>query len=425
MTPQLVTLQATKLIPYARNSRTHSDEQVAEIAGSIKAFGFTNPILIDDKDSIIAGHGRLLAAQRLGIKDVPCIRLSHLTEAQKKAYVIADNKLALNAGWDFDMLKIELGDLKADGFDLELTGFSQDELNNLLAEKTEGLTDEDDVPEVPVEPVTQPGDVWILGNHRLMCGDSTSIDAVDKLMAGQKADMVFTSPPYGAANVAKLRDHYDPKAEKRKSFYGKHKDDPNEWHDLMCGWYDAFSTVADVVICNVQMLADNKKDLIRFIADRSEDLADIAIWDKGHAAPQMQANVMSNAFEFLLIFGGNSSRAIQFADFHGTEQNVVRINPKWKNEFAGVHRAVMPIELVEWAINLCKKAYSVCDPFGGTGTTLIACEKTGRINRSMELDPKYCDVIVKRWQDFTGKKATLEATGAEFPSIKAEAKDGA
>ena len=190
--------KVTELIPYINNSRTHSDEQIAQIAASIKEFGWTNPILVDGNKSIIAGHGRLLAARKLGMDTVPTIELAHLTETQKKAYIIADNKLALNAGWDDQLLTIELNDLMADGFALELLGFDKDELDKLLEpEQIEGLTDEDAVPEVPDEPVTKLGDVWILGNHRLMCGDSTSIDAVEKLMAGQKADMVFTDPPYG------------------------------------------------------------------------------------------------------------------------------------------------------------------------------------------------------------------------------------
>jgi hypothetical protein len=186
------------LIPYINNSRTHSDEQVAQIAASIKEFGWTNPILVDGDNSIIAGHGRLLAARKLGYKEVPTIELADLTETQKKAYIIADNRLALNAGWDNELLTIELNDLLADGFALDILGFDPKELNALLEpEVIEGLTDEDAVPDVPDEPTTKLGDIYQLGNHRLMCGDSTSIDAVDKLMDGQKADMVFTDPPYG------------------------------------------------------------------------------------------------------------------------------------------------------------------------------------------------------------------------------------
>lgn len=195
-------LSVKVLLPYVRNSRTHSDEQIGQIASSIKEFGFTNPILIDADNQIIAGHGRLMAANRLQMKEVPCIRLSHLTESQKRAYVIADNKLALNAGWDDELLALEIKDLQDLDFDVSLLGFSDDELSGImdkLVEEVEGLTDEDDVPEPPEEPKTKLGDIYKLGNHRLMCGDSTNIGAVDKLMNGQKADMVFTDPPYGVA----------------------------------------------------------------------------------------------------------------------------------------------------------------------------------------------------------------------------------
>ena len=191
-------LPTDSLIPYARNSRTHSDAQVAQVAGSIREFGFTNPVLIDAEDGIIAGHGRVLAALKLKLETVPCIRLSHLSETQRKAYIIADNKLALNSGWDEEMLLLEFADLEAAEFDMELLGFTDEELASMKPEQIpEGLTDEDYVPEVQPDPVSKLGDVWILGNHRVMCGDSTSIDAVEMLMDGQKADMVFTDPPYG------------------------------------------------------------------------------------------------------------------------------------------------------------------------------------------------------------------------------------
>jgi len=190
-----------KLIPYAKNSRTHSDEQVAQLAGSIKEFGFNNPVLIGQDDIIIAGHGRVMAARKLGMTEVPCIRLEHLTETQRKAYIIADNRLALNAGWDNELLTIELNDLLEDGFALDILGFDADELKNLLdpVKPTEGLTDEDEVPEVPEEPKTKPGDIYRLGKHRLMCGDSTSIDALEKLCDGQLVDMWLTDPPYNVA----------------------------------------------------------------------------------------------------------------------------------------------------------------------------------------------------------------------------------
>ena len=191
---QIINKPVSSLIPFANNARTHSDEQVAQIAASIREFGFTNPLLLDGDNGLIAGHGRLLAARKLGMDEVPCIELAHLSQTQKRAYILADNRLAEKAGWDFDLVSLELTDLIADGFDIELTGFNSD---FILPDSTEGLTDPDAVPDVPETPVTVLGDVWILGNHRLMCGDSTSIDAVEKLMDGQKADMVFTDPPYG------------------------------------------------------------------------------------------------------------------------------------------------------------------------------------------------------------------------------------
>ena len=207
MKQEIEYLETEKLVPYARNSRTHSDEQVQQIMGSIKEFGFTNPILVDAEGLIIAGHGRTMAAQRLGMKEVPCLRLGHLTESQKKAYVIADNKLALNAGWDDEMLRLELADLQDADFDLSLTGFDDDELNALLATAVEeGLTDEDAVPEVPETPVTVEGDVWILGKHRLMCGDSTRIDSLEKLCQNELVDMWLTDPPYNVAYEGKTKD---------------------------------------------------------------------------------------------------------------------------------------------------------------------------------------------------------------------------
>lgn len=208
------------LIPYIRNARTHSDEQVAQIAASIREFGFTNPVLVDGERGIIAGHGRVLAARKLGMDDVPVIELAHLTPAQRKAYVLADNKLALNAGWDNDLLKVELGELKAEGFDLALTGFSGDELDSLLADKTEGLTDPDDVPEVPVEPVSVMDDVWVLGRHRLVCGDSTDAQAVEKALNGVKPHLMVTDPPYGVKYEAGWRNQAMP-----------NKNDPTRWKD--------------------------------------------------------------------------------------------------------------------------------------------------------------------------------------------------
>lgn len=417
---QIETLALDALIPYARNSRTHSDEQIAQVAASIREFGFTNPVLIDADGGIIAGHGRVMAARKLGMAEVPCVRLAHLTGAQRRAYVIADNKLAMNAGWDEEMLALELRDLQGMDFDLSLTGFESDDIAAMLAgldATPEGETEADAVPDLQAEAVTSPGDVWVMGKHRVMCGDSTDAGNVALLMNGEKADICFTSPPYGAANVAKIRDHYKPGAESRKSFYDQHEDRPDEWLDLMRGWYAPAREHSGVVLCNVQMLADNKLAMVEWLHGARGDLCDVIVWYKGHGAPQMHSNVMNNAYEFIFVMGGNGSRSVPFGDFHGSVPNVVCINPHGKNEFSDVHRAVFPVDLPLWVIQtLCTKALSVYEPFSGSGTTIIAAEQTGRRCYAMELSPQYVDVAVRRWQQFTGKTATLESTGAPFPA---------
>jgi DNA modification methylase len=422
MKPEIEHLALETLIPYARNSRTHSEAQVAQIAASIREFGFTNPVLVDDEGGIIAGHGRVLAARKLSLPEVPCIRLAHLSEAQKRAYVIADNKLALNAGWDMEMLAIEFAELADAGFDNLLTGFTQDEIDALTPEQIpEGLTDEDAVPELHAEPVSKLGDVWLLGNHRVVCGDATSADDWAKLEIIRPA-MVFSSPPYGVGENAKLRDKYVKGAAQRKTLYATHTDSPDEWPDLMRGWTNLALAETDCVVCNIQTLANNKRNLIAWSAEYVDHVCDIAIWDKGHGAPQMQANVLTNVFEWLFILTPETgaSRAVPLSDFHGTETNMVRIG-KGQREYSNVHAATMPVDLATWACkSIGPKAKSIVDPFGGTGTTLIAAEMAGKPARLIEIDPKYVDVIVRRWQEFTGKAATLEADGRTFAEVTAE-----
>ena len=408
-----------KLIPYARNSRTHSDAQVAQIAASIKEFGFNNPVLIDKNESIIAGHGRVLAARKLNLAEVPCIRLEHLTETQKQAYIIADNKLALNAGWDEELLKLEFSELADAGFDLSLIGFSDEELDSIIdsTDKTEGLTDEDETPEIPAEPVTKLGDVWILGKHRLMCGDSTSVDAVEKLMDGKKADVCFTSPPYALGKSAALSGN---KAiSKRGGAYDEHQDDSQSWADLMNGWWSASIAFVDAWVVNVQPLAGNKRALFDWIGDRVDRLADVATWDKGHAAPQIAQGVMASRYEWLLIFGKQGApRTVPFSTWQGTMQSVYQAPPQRQNEFAAIHGATMPVHLAEWACGkLCDASRRIFDPFGGTGTTLIACEQLGKIASLIEISPQYCDVIIKRWQNFTGNQAVHE-NGKTFAELE-------
>ena len=404
------------LVPYAKNAKKHDAAQVAAIAGSIREFGFNNPVLIDADNGIIAGHGRVLAAHQLGLEAVPCLRLTHLSDTQKRAYILADNRLAeIGGGWDAEMLAAELEALSADGITMEEIGFDADALEELGA----GLGDQSN-PEADAEPQidkaeelrakwgVEPGQLWELGDHRLLCGDSTKAEDVKRVMGGERADLCFTSPPYGAGNVAKLRDHYVRGAKKRDSFYKDHKDNPDQWAGLMAGWFAAARPHVECVICNVQMLADNKTDLIRWVADRCDDLVDVVIWDKIHAAPQMQSGVMSNAFELLFVFGGNGSRSMPFADWHGTVSNIVRIDPRGKNDNADNHRAVMPSDLPLWVMNtLCPKASSVLEPFCGTGTTIIACEQLGRKCRAIEISPAYVAVALQRWADATGKTPRL------------------
>jgi DNA modification methylase len=384
--PQIEHLALDALVPYARNSRTHSPEQVAQIAGSIREFGFTNPVLIDADGGIIAGHGRVMAARKLGLAEVPCIRLGYLTETQKRAYIIADNKLALNAGWDEEALRLELGDLRAADVDLSLTGFAPDEIADLLAEKTEGETDPDEVPEPPVDPVSVLGDVWVMGKHRLMCGDSTSIDAVNKLMDGQKADMVFTDPPYGF-NYTK------------KSDGASIANDGSEFEQVIA---DALSLVQ----VDTAYVCGDVKTAGAFLRATSclGEPKNCIVWVK---PIQHRMHRYEPCHELIWFWGDNGS------PFYGA--NVFEA----KREIQKFHPTVKPVELVEYCLGSHKDKKVVLDLFGGSGSTLIACEKTGRHARLMELDPRYCDVIIKRWQDFTGQQAIHEPTGKTFNGLSA------
>jgi DNA modification methylase len=391
--PVYKTVSVADLIPYARNSRTHSDAQVAKIAASIKEFGFLNPIIADGENGIIAGHGRVLAAQKMGLSKLPVIEAGHLTEAQKRAYVIADNRLALDAGWDNDLLKIELQDLEADGFDLSLTGFEVDEIGAFLAdEPTEGLTDEDAVPEVPEQPVTVEGDVWLLGRHRLMCGDSTSIDAVERLMGGQKADMVFTDPPYNI-DYQGVKDKRD-----------KIKNDKMSDKDFVDFLRQSLMGCETMYVCCSWQYAHLFKQAMTDLARAPKAMI---VWNKINPAQHLDKYFKQH--EIIFYYG----------DFGG--QKTLR-GDVWemKRQRNTVHPTMKPVELIDMAMVDQPDKAVVYDAFGGSGSTLISCEKNHRDCRMMELDPKYCDVIIKRWQDFTGQQATLEATGQTYEELEAE-----
>lgn len=396
---QIKEVEITALIPYAKNSRTHDDAQVAQIAASIKEFGWTNPILIDGEKGIIAGHGRLMAARKLKMDKVPVIELHGMTEAQKKAYVIADNRLALNAGWDNAMLSIELQDLENEGFDLSLTSFDKDELDALLnpIEETEGLTDEDAVPDVPDEPKTKLGDVYILGNHRLMCGDSTSIDAVEKLLQSQKADLLFTDPPYGVSYEGGHN------KKKRQGIIA----DTLQGEDLTDLFYESLSTA-------ITWLKDGAALYVWYASGKSiETYASLAKLPLKLRAVIQWYKVKSGLGAFMSQYIPNCEPCMYLhkegcsPSWYGptNEKTVWELKKESTNSY---HPTQKPVELPERAItNSTKQGDIVLDLFGGSGSTLIACEKIGRCARVMELDPKYCDVIVKRWEDFTGKKAIL------------------
>ena len=396
---QIEKIPLVDLIPYVNNSRTHSDEQVAQIAASIKEFGFNNPVLIDKEDGIIAGHGRVMAARKLGLTEVPCVRLEHLTETQRKAYIIADNRLALNAGWNEELLTIELNDLLADGFALEILGFDSDELKGLLdpVKPTEGLTDEDAVPEVPEEPKTKPGDIYQLGRHRLMCGDSTSIDAVEKLMS-ETANMIFTDPPYLMDFTGGIH------ADGSKSFNAKHGAIKNDKMSDQEGsdFLDAINSIIKIKVDGAFYITFYRLGIGKYYAsfDRTGlKCRSLIIWDKGN-------HTLSNS-DYMSMYEPMFYAWVNNHKFYGGKNgmDIWRIKRTAKND---LHPTMKPVELIEKAILDGSQINGiVLDLFGGSGSTLIAAEKNGRVARLMELDPKYCDVIVKRWEEFTGQKAEL------------------
>jgi len=382
---QIEQLKVGDLIPYVNNSRTHSDEQVMQVASSIKEFGFTNPILIDDDSGIIAGHGRLMAAKKLGLDEVPCIRLGHLSEAQRKAYVIADNQLALNSGWDLDTLKLEMDRLGELDFDIELLGFDDDFLASLIIEEpNEGLTDEDAVPEPPETPTTVEGDVWVLGNHRLMCGDSTSIDAVDKLTGGLKPNAIFTDPPYGIG-----LDKENQKLGKSQSYGAVINDHDSE------------------VAKNVFNLA------------LGMNIPELYFWGANH-----YSSVLPDS-SCWIVWDKQGGKSVTYADCELCYTNIKKPVRMFTHIWDGfrkdsekgekrVHPTQKPVKLFEDIWSKFNTGQVILDLFGGSGSTLMACEKTDRHCLMLELSPKFCDVIIKRWQEFTGKQAINEGTGKPY-----------
>ena len=447
-----------RLIPYIRNPRTHNEAQVVQIAASIVEFGWTNPVLVDGDNGVIAGHGRIQAARRLGLTEVPIIELGHLSPNQKRAYIIADNKLALAAGWDEELLHLELGDLATAGYDLTLTGFADDELEALLSVQEDGagesdaesnpMAEQDDIPDTPVNPVSRPGDIWQLGLHRLICGDASDPTVITALMAGEQARLCFTSPPYG-----NQRDYTNGGVA--------------DWDGLMRGVFAQLPMTPDAQVLVNLGLIHRDNEVIPYWDGwltwmRTQEWRRFAwyVWDQGPGMPGDWAGRLAPSFEFIFHFNresrpphkivpckhagqeshlrpdgsstamrnkagevGGWAHAGTPTQEHRIPDSVIRImRHKGKIGKDIDHPAVFPVALPEFVI----KTYSdendlIFEPFGGSGSTLLACQRTSRYGRAVEIGPEYVDVAIQRFQqNFPNVKITLHGTGQTFTEVTQE-----
>ena len=407
-TKELQLVPVEKLVPYINNARTHSPEQIYKLRASLREFGFINPVIIDRDFGVIAGHGRILAAKEEGITEVPCVFADHLTEAQKKAYIIADNRMAMDAGWDEELLRVEIEALEAEDFNPLLTGFDEDELSKLFDDGNETQEDNFDVEaELEKPAITKPGDVWLLGRHRLVCGDSTKQDTFEKLMDGKKANLVITDPPY---NV-----NYEGSA-------GKIKNDNMENDAFYRFLLEAFKNTEAVMSSDASIYvfhADTEGlNFRRAFADAGFTLSGCCIWKKqslvlGRSPYQWQHEPV--------LFGWKKSGKHKW--YAGRKETTIWEYDKPKKN--GDHPTMKPIPLLAYPIKNSSVTNSiVLDPFGGSGSTLIACEQTDRICYTIELDEKFCDVIVKRYIEQTGSadKVSVVRDGSErtFAEVSAE-----
>jgi DNA modification methylase len=400
-----------KLIPYAKNSRTHSEDQIVLVAASIQDFGFTNPILVDGDKGIIAGHGRLLAAQKLKMKEVPVIELGHLTPVQRQAYVIADNQLAVRAGWDTELLRLELGDLAEQGFDLELLGFEADLLASMLAPLgTDGATDPDAVVEPPVEPISVLGDVWTMGRHRLICGDSTNLTDVEKVLGGVQPHLMVTDPPYGVDYDPAWRNEAAAKGTIKRSI-GKTATG-KVLNDSVADWKDAWALFQG----DVAYVWSSDKfayETVRNLIDSGFEVRSQIIWAKGkfvisqgHYHPQHEPC-------WYLVRKG------QTGHWGGDRKQTTLWNIEHNKSETG-HGTQKPVECMRRPIlNNSSPGQAVYEPFCGSGTTIIAAEMEGRTCYALELSPAYVDVAVQRWEKFTQKVATNQ-DGKTLEQLKGE-----
>lgn len=407
------------LLPYARNSRTHDERQVAEIAASIKEFGFTNPVLIDETDTIIAGHGRIKAANKIGMTEVPTIRLVGLTEAQKRALVIADNRIAMNAGWDDSMLKVELADLVSSNFDVSLLGFADKELAALLAPPpVEGETDPDETPETPSEPASELGDVWLLGRHRIVCGDSTDPEAVAKALNGVKPHLMVTDPPYGVEYDAGWRGEAK-NGDGTPLSTGKGRAKGKVENDNRADWREAWALfpgdVAYVWHGEKQLV-----DIARQLQESGFELRNLIVWGKSNLVVGRGNYHSQHETAWYVVRKGATGH------WEGDRKQTTLWSIEKPKKSETGHSTQKPVECMARPIrNNSSPGQAIYEPFSGSGTTIIACEQEGRACHAIELNPAYVDVAVTRWEKFTGQTATLEETGETFIQVLARRRPNA
>lgn len=403
---KVVYRKVSELIPYARNARTHSDEQIERIANSIKEFGWTNPILIDGENGIIAGHGRILAARKLGIEKVPTIELSGLTEAQKRAYIIADNRLALDAGWDEDILKLEFAELEKEGFELSKTGFSDEEIREMMAgldREVDGVEDVE-TPEPPKNPKTKRGEIWILGTHRLMCGDSTSVEDVQEVMGGGIADLWLTDPPYNVAYQGKTKDAL--------TIQNDEMDDESFRRFLVSAYSAADSVLKEGAAFYIWHADSEGFNFRGACRDVGWKVRECLIWSKNTFVLGRQDYQWQHE---PCLYGWKDGAAHNWYSDR-SQTTILEFDRPNRN---AEHPTMKPVGLFQYLIgNSTKRGDIVLDSFGGSGTTLIACEQSGRSARIIELDPCYCDVIIERWQNLTGQRAVRESDKVAYNDLK-------
>ncbi|MEX2453688.1 MAG: DNA methyltransferase [Rhodospirillaceae bacterium] len=402
------------LMPYARNARKHPEKQIAQIAASIREFGFNNPVLVDADGGIIAGHGRVLAARKLGLLEVPTIRIDHLTEAERRAFILADNRIALSAGWDDEILALEMADLSNLGLEVSLTGFTDAEINRLLADATPEDPREDETPEVEEMGVSLPGDLWLLGDHRVACGDATDAALVNRLLDGALPTLMVTDPPYGVEYDAEWRDKVHGSEGSVRSTGAVSNDDRFDWTDALRHFPGN--------VAYVWHAASKAVEVAEGLAALGFERRAQIVWVKQHFAISRGHYHWQHEPCWYAVRKGRTGNWLG-----DRKQSTVWEVPN-ASAFGGadddgktIHSTQKPVEVMRRPIlNHTKPGEPVYDPFLGSGTTVIAAHHSGRIALGLELEPRYVDVIVRRWQSFAGAEAVLDGTDRTFEEISAE-----